>query len=169
MNTHPFDIPPPPPALAPALQRLRQDLAAEPVPASVWRRTREALADRRLAAPAPWWRSAITGLAVGSAAIAWVTLVWFRLPAPAPGAEPGLGVPTLLASGFVPVAAPERFDALWAGDARTASAWLVHTELPREQLAVLGLPYDPARAGEPVRAELLMHPAGDVLAVRLTR
>lgn len=168
MNPHPFDISPPP-ELEPALQRLRQDLATEPVPAAVLRRASESLARRPPGARAPWWRSAITGLAVGSAAIAWVTLVWFRLPAPTPGADPGPQVPALLASGFVPVAAPERFSTLWAGDARTASAWLVHAELPREQLAVLGLPYDPARAGEPVRAELLMHPAGDVLAVRLTR
>ena len=41
------------------------------------------------------------------------------------------------------------------------------TELPRERLAAIGLPYDPARAAEPVRAELLMHASGDVIALRL--
>ena len=45
-------------------------------------------------------------------------------------------------------------------------AWLVRTEMPEERLAALGLPYDPARAGESVRADLLMHPSGEVLAVR---
>jgi hypothetical protein len=34
-------------------------------------------------------------------------------------------------------------------------------------LAALGLPFDPARAAEPVRAELLMHASGDVLALRV--
>ena len=46
------------------------------------------------------------------------------------------------------------------------AAWVVDAELPRASLAGMGLPYDPARAAEPVRAELLLHPAGDVLAVR---
>ena len=46
------------------------------------------------------------------------------------------------------------------------AAWLVRTEVPSERLAALGLPYDPARAGESVRADVLMHPSGEVLAVR---
>ena len=46
------------------------------------------------------------------------------------------------------------------------AAWLVRTEVPSERLAALGLPYDPARAGDSVRADLLMHPSGEVLAVR---
>ena len=67
------------------------------------------------------------------------------------------------ASGFVPVAPAER----WA-DA-DGPAWLVSAEMPSERLAALGLPYDPAHAGERVRAELLMVPSGEVLAVRLIR
>jgi hypothetical protein len=39
-------------------------------------------------------------------------------------------------------------------------------ELPRERLALLGLPFDAARADETVRAELMLHPSGQVLAVR---
>lgn len=70
-----------------------------------------------------------------------------------------------LGSGFVPVAAAEQWRALDGGEATTA--WLVPTELPRERLGLLGLPYDPARAGETVRAELLMHGSGLVLAVRV--
>jgi hypothetical protein len=55
--------------------------------------------------------------------------------------------------------------------ARTDSGrtWLVTTELPHSRLAALGLPYDPARAGERVSAQLLMHGSGEVLAVRLNR
>lgn len=47
--------------------------------------------------------------------------------------------------------------------------WLVTTELPHSRLAALGLPYDPARAGERVPAQLLMHSSGEVLAVRLNQ
>lgn len=61
---------------------------------------------------------------------------------------------------FVRVAPAERWP---AGETQ---AWLVRTEMPEERLAALGLPYDPARAGESVHAELLMHPSGEVLAVR---
>ena len=46
-------------------------------------------------------------------------------------------------------------------------AWLVSTEMPRDRLAALGLPFDPARAAEPVRAELLMHASGEVIALRV--
>jgi hypothetical protein len=42
----------------------------------------------------------------------------------------------------------------------------VSTELQGERLSALGLPFDPARAGDSVRAELLLHPSGEVLAVR---
>ena len=63
-------------------------------------------------------------------------------------------------SGFVPVVPTER----WPSE--DTAAWLVSTELQRDRLAALGLPFDPARAGESVRAELLVRPSGQVLAVR---
>ena len=47
--------------------------------------------------------------------------------------------------------------------------WVVSAELPQSRLAALGLPYDPARAGERVPAELLIHSSGEVLAVRVNR
>jgi hypothetical protein len=53
----------------------------------------------------------------------------------------------------------------WPDEA--SPAWLVQSEVPQERLAALGLPYDPTRAAEPVRAELLVHPTGLVLALRL--
>lgn len=89
---------------------------------------------------------------------------------PTPSRRMGpVGREPVMVGGFMPVASPERFDDLWAGGAQAAAGWVVRTELPRERLAALGLPYDPARAGETVRAELLLHPSGDVLAVRLAR
>jgi hypothetical protein len=69
------------------------------------------------------------------------------------------------ASGFVPVASAARWQQLMKDSA--TPAWLVSTELPRDRLAALGLPYDPARAAEPVRAELLLHASGEVLALRV--
>jgi hypothetical protein len=182
-------------SLAPALARLREDLGSVPVPPSLWRRI-EAHAHplpalQPVAAGGPTLGSRGTAwstwAALAAAGLA-LALVWFagpgrqRLATPAPApAQPGLSdggggaisagpvgrVPR--ASGFVPVASPERFAELWQGGAEAAPAWVVHTELSRDRLASLGLPYDPARAGELVHAELLMHPSGDVLAVRLTR
>jgi hypothetical protein len=172
------------------LARLREDLAAAPVPA-LWPR----IAARAL--PLPAWRPVVasgpaaprraspwsTWAALAAAGLA-VALVWFAGPGGhrAPASSPAQGLtdsgatnsPGPLgrmprASGFVPVASPERFAELWQGGADAAPAWVVRTELPRERLAELGLPYDPARAGDLVHAELLMHPSGDVLAVRLTR
>jgi len=74
---------------------------------------------------------------------------------------------------FVPLVSPERVralaDAQGSGDAAGSEtpAWVVTTEMPQERLAAIGLPYDPARAAERVRAELLVAASGEVLAVRL--
>jgi hypothetical protein len=70
-------------------------------------------------------------------------------------------------SDFLPLAPPERWTQL--GRDGADAAWLVTTEMPRDRLAALGLPFDPSRAGESVRAEVLMHPSGEVLAVRFLR
>lgn len=75
--------------------------------------------------------------------------------------------PPLTATGFLPVAGGDRWRAL-SRDEPTA-AWLVSTDMPRERLAALGLPFDPARADERVKAELLMHASGEVLAVRVVQ
>ncbi len=63
-------------------------------------------------------------------------------------------------AGFLPLVPEEDWP---AGD---APAWLVNTELRRDRLVAMGLPFDPARAGDSVRAELLVRPSGEVLAVR---
>ena len=89
-----------------------------------------------------------------------VSLLLLMLP---PGPKPDVLAPS--ASGFVPLVGPERWHQLTRDGA--TPAWLVTTEMPRERLAAIGLPYDPARAAEPVRAELLMHASGDVIALRL--
>jgi hypothetical protein len=94
----------------------------------------------------------------GAAACALVlvasVLLLLRVPPAAPGQAQEL------AGGFVPLVPPER----WPREA--AAAWLVQGELSGERLAALGLPMDPARAGRSVRAEMLVHPDGELLAVR---
>jgi len=69
-------------------------------------------------------------------------------------------------SGFIPLMPEREFRAALAAG-RSAAVWLQPTELPRERLALLGLPFDAARADEFVRAELMLNPLGQVLAVRI--
>ena len=69
-------------------------------------------------------------------------------------------------SGFIPLVPEREFRAALAAG-QSAAVWLQPTELPRERLALLGLPFDAARADEPVRAELMLNPLGQVLAVRI--
>jgi len=112
-------------------------------------------------APRRWrWARAGSGMLVGGAALA---LALALLLAAAPEAQRHDAMRA--ASGFVPVASAGRWQQL-LNDSATP-AWLVSTELPRERLAALGLPYDPARAAEPVRAELLLHASGEVIALRV--
>ncbi|HUR89432.1 MAG TPA: hypothetical protein VMZ74_10130, partial [Ramlibacter sp.] len=68
--------------------------------------------------------------------------------------------------GFVRLVSADEWKRAQSQDART---WLVSAEMPQSRLAALGLPYDPARAGERVPAQLLMHSSGEVLAVRVVR
>lgn len=169
------------PDLSSAIARLRIDLAGEHAPPAVWARLHAVATVPTPHAPqrAPTPRRAVMAWSTwtaGAAALLALLLVWWVGPgrssaprAPALGIDAGPVSPMPRASGFVPVASPERFAELWQDGAQAAPAWVVRTELPRERLAALGLPYDPARAAEPVHAELLMHPSGDVLAVRLTR
>lgn len=176
MNTKP-ELPP---DVASAVARLRIDLAGQHAPPAVWNKVRAAAATPGALPgqkpPPPRSVIAWPTWTAGAAVLLALMLVWWVGPgrstlprATTRGTDGGPVSPMPRGSGFVPVASPERFAELWQGGAQTAPAWVVRTELPRERLAALGLPYDPARAGEPVHAELLMHPSGDVLAVRLTR
>ncbi|MBP6898827.1 MAG: hypothetical protein KBC73_02000 [Burkholderiaceae bacterium] len=163
--------------LAQALGLLRDDLQRQPVPPLSPRALLALQARQGVSAVAPaavpvgvggegtgsagggsrwWWGAALTGLAL--CASLWLMLV----PPPPRAAPPG----DWQASGFVPVVGAERWQRLLR-DTPGGAAWLVASELPRERLAALGLPFDPARAGEAVPAELLLHPSGEVLAVRV--
>jgi hypothetical protein len=115
----------------------------------------------------PAWRLPRAWAWSGAAACALALLLslLLALPWPAPASGARADARLVATSGFVPLVGPERWRQLTA-DAATP-AWLVTTELPRERLAAIGLPFDPARAAEPVRAELLMHASGDVIALRV--
>jgi len=153
----------PGPTLADALRGARAELAQEQPPAALLQRLlpdtaapqAAPSAPQRVLRLAPWLWSA--GLACTAVLVGSVVLM---LQAPAPELQP-FETRALRMSGFVPLAAAER----WPDDA--APAWLVSTELRQDRLALLGLPFDPTRAGETVRAELLVRASGEVLAVRL--
>ena len=161
-----------------ALDAARATFARELPPASLQARVRSAAAAAQGRRPRPDAVVAVRGGAPGRSgpgAWAWpaaaavavalplAVAMTLALPPPTPtgdGAAHG-GAPS---SGFVPVAGPE---VLRLAATPEMPAWVVSTELPRERLGLLGLPYDPARAAETVRAELLLHGSGAVLAVRL--
>jgi len=106
------------------------------------------------------WALAGSGAAVGMAALLVAILLLLAGPAAPPSDHAAR-----LASGFVPVASAGLWQQLLSDSA--TPAWLVSTEMPRDRLAALGLPFDPARAAEPVRAELLVHASGEVIAMRV--
>jgi hypothetical protein len=150
-----------PQLLSDVLRAARHELDGRQPPPAVWAAVRDAHghanARRAPAAPPPRRGWAWSGALACAVLLAGSTLLMWLPPAPPETS-------TDASSGFLPLVSPER----WNG-ATAEPTWLVRTELPRERLAALGLPYDPARAGDSVRAELLMHESGEVLAVRFLR
>ena len=148
-------VPPLPPALLQALVGVpRGPAGAAVVPSRGWTAWLGGHGMR-----APLWAGALAGLALVAG------VGWFVLVAALP---PRADVSRSLAAAddrFVPVVSGDRWVRL-AGEG-PAPAWLVQADVPREHLAAWGLPYDPARAAVPVRAELLLNPAGEVLALRV--
>jgi len=143
--------------LAQALRLAAAELARQEPPPALQARVLAAARAAR-ATPPPlrrgwgrWATAAACACVVGVSA-----LLMLRLTPPGPAHR--LAAP---AQGFLALVPAEA----WPREATTA--WLVSTELQGERLAALGLPYDPSRAGDRVRAELLLHPSGEVLAVRL--
>jgi len=121
------------------------------------------MAAERAEAHEPRWlrRLAWGGGALGATA---AVLLCAMLLLDPPGSQ--IAQAATAGSGFIPLVSEREFQAaLTAG--RSAAVWLQPTELPRERLALLGLPFDAARADETVRAELMLNPSGQVLAVRI--
>ncbi len=104
----------------------------------------------------------------------WRWVAWLALPVAAACAlllatALVLQAPPAPASGNAPASAP--FIALASMDTIAAepNKVVVAAELPRAALTYYGLPFDPARADQPARAELLMSARGAVLAVRFVQ
>ncbi len=107
-----------------------------------------------------------TGLVACLGVMLLSVLLLLLLPAARPPAQRGIDVQaaTTAPSGFLPLVPAAQ---LAAASRQPSAAWLIAADMPRDRLAALGLPFDPARAGENVRTELLVNPAGEVLALRL--
>lgn len=113
---------------------------------------------------APWLRRLAWGSgALGATAVLLLATVLLLDP---PGAGGQAQAAPLAGSGFIPLVPEREFRAALARE-RNAAVWLQPAQLPRERLALLGLPFDAARADEPVRAELMLNPSGQLLAVRI--
>jgi hypothetical protein len=150
-----------PETLRAALDRARADLAASHAPHGPPAAAREALSARQPQRPARrWWP--VWGGAAFAAAMLGVAILLLLQAAPLEAEADGVG------TAFIPVAGAERWPQL-VREGHAGPAWVVPAELPRASLAALGLPVDPERAGQTVRAELLVHASGDVLAVRFVR
>lgn len=145
-----------PPPLSPrAYAALGQaGMAAVPVAAGGWRVAGRLDSDHRRR-----WPLALLATGALMLALAWAATRWPGTPVPV------LPLPGVI-SGFVPVVPIERWQSV-LGDAPGGTAWLVNAEMSRDRLAALGLPFDPARAGDAVPAQLLLHASGEVLAVRV--
>jgi hypothetical protein len=132
-------------ALRSELDTLHAPPALESVLAAQFRRTH----GKR---PTLWWMPPLA-LAATLGVVSWMV----RMPAPvapvqvAAAADPGP---------FLALRPLERI-------ALEPSTTVVETEFPRALLADWGLPVEPDRANEPVRAQLLYSPDGEALAVRL--
>lgn len=171
--------PPPPFTLAQALRAAADELAAQHPPADLQARLADAV--RRVAPsaaaepaarrppPTPprrstwvWpWKGALAF--AGAAALAGLVALLVLRPPAREALPPGVQVASLGAGqlgDFMPLVPADR----WPRQAELA--WVIDTELRRDRLAALGLPFDPARAGDSVPAQLLVHRSGEVLAVR---
>ena len=143
------------PSLAALLRAARHELSqasAPPLPAAALPASAPPEPARRRVRPWSWALGSTAALAA-LASVLWVVL-------PAGPAEAPRGWAAM--AGWLPVVPAES----WT-HAEAEVAWLVPAELPARRLAELGLPYDPGRAAESVRAELLVRTTGELLAVRL--
>ena len=144
-------------ALALARQQLQAQQPPQELPAQIRARVQAARPSRRAATLGSRWAwpavAALALLLVGS------VVLTISLPPGHPEGAPQANGGERMA-GFMPLVPQEDWP---AGD---AAAWLVNTELRRDRLVALGLPFDPSGAGDSVRAELLVRPSGEVLAVR---
>ena len=112
-----------------------------------------------------WLRRLAWGSGALGATAALLLSAMLLLDPPGTAAAPAVQA-AATGSGFIPLVPEREFRQAMAA-AHHAAVWLQPAELPRERLALLGLPFDATRADETVRAELMLNPSGQVLAVRI--
>jgi hypothetical protein len=106
------------------------------------------------------WSKTRWGMAGATAAVALLALS-LSLSLHAPGPGPGLASSGRADAGpFIALASAERIE-------EEADPQMLETDLPRADLAALGVPVSPENAGDSVRAELLVGADGSPLALRL--
>jgi hypothetical protein len=158
--------------LAEALRRGRQTLAQQQPPAYVQSTVLAALPPSAIRPPANlvrWIEERTLGWIVSGGQVRQIRIALLAIAAGllagaaallfGQAAQSGARVATQVATSFMPLVGSERMS-------KQNMGWLVATDVPRASLSSMGLPYDPARAGDTVRAEMLVNPSGEVLAVR---
>lgn len=153
-----------PVTLGTLLRAAGNELRQQPLPPDLLPRVQRAVGQRtgpRRRFSLPWrWPHWAWG---GAATLCTAVLAWVLTAPMAPAPQPAAGQQEI-GEGFVSVASAERWR---QAAAEPGSAWLVSIEITQARAAAFGLPYDPGHAADRVRADLLMHASGDVLAVRL--
>ncbi|MCG2585047.1 hypothetical protein [Massilia sp. TS11] len=150
-------------ALAPALGRLRGELATRQTPPGVEKELLQAFA--RLQPARPWYQRLSPlqwGLAGGaSSLVAMAAVLVVALQVPSAPRAPGHGASVVRDGGsvFIALDSLERIE-------QESATHTVQAELTGADLASMGVPVNPEAAGDTVRAELLVGSEGQPLALR---
>lgn len=152
------------PCLDGQLAELRTAMAGLHAPRGVEKELMAAFTQRH--AKKPWYHQVSPAqwrIAAGIGSVAMVVAVaLLALHAPAQPGAAGAGLLYQEDGGyFIALDSLERIE-------REAEPTMIEAELPRTELASLGIPVTPENAGDTVRAEMLVSAEGQPLAVRLT-
>jgi hypothetical protein len=149
-------------ALDPAFDALRAGMAPLAAPRGVEKELMAAFSQQF--APRRWYRALTKtqwSLAGGVAGTAAVALLALSLSLHAPSAPvDGTAAEAADRGPFIALASAERIE-------QETDPLMLETDVPRAELASLGVPISPENAGDSVRAELLVGADGSPLALRL--
>lgn len=150
------------PLLASPFDALRSAMAEQDAPRGVEKELMAAFAKQF---PKKRWYQRLTrgqwgkaGGLGGALAAALAVVVTLHTPAGQGGAE---RIAVDERGDFIALASPERIE-------QEAHPHMLETEMPRYELAALGVPVSPENANESIRAEMLVGADGAALAVRLS-
>jgi hypothetical protein len=160
----PGELPPETAALLDGHLDTLRDATADFAPgAALEARLQSALRKKHRAAPFRWFTGFGLGVPAAALTLSLGFAGWFLLMpliAPMSGMPPAAVSPSGSDAPFIALASAERI-------ALEPSATIVSTTFPRALLAEYGLPVSPERAGEAVRADMLVGSNGLPLALRI--